>query len=107
MPSDIGHGGRPHRSPRLADLLWQGADVTTRGLRCSKLCFEAAGILAKPAPQVDLDEFVRLREAGWSYPRLAERYGLSNDAVRTRYLRAKGLPLRGAEAERRGIPWRP
>lgn len=76
-------------------------------------CFKAAGIPARaegrplttPAPPVDLDELVRLREEGWSYPRLSERYGLSDDAVRTRYLRAKGLPLRRAEAQRRGVPF--
>ena len=77
--------------------------------------FKAAGIPARPegrplttpAPAVDLDELVTLREHGWTYPRLAERYGLSADAVRTRYLRAKGLPLRRAEAERHGVPFRP
>lgn len=78
-------------------------------------CFKVARIPARPegrslttpAPPVGLDELVRLREEGWSYPRLSERYGLSADAVRTRYLRAKGLPLRRAEAERLGVPFRP
>lgn len=76
--------------------------------------FKVAGIPARPegrplttaAPAVDLQELVRLRENGWTYPSLAQRYGLSADAARTRYLRAKGLPLRRAEAERRGIPFR-
>ncbi|GAA3579841.1 hypothetical protein GCM10022197_41840 [Microlunatus spumicola] len=75
--------------------------------------FKSAGIqarpegrpLATPAPSVDLDELIRLREEGWTYPRLGERYGLSDDAARTRYLRAKGRPLRRAEAERRGVAW--
>jgi lambda repressor-like predicted transcriptional regulator len=78
-------------------------------------CFKAAGIPTRPggrpfptpAPAVDPQELVRLREDGWSFPRLAEWYRLSNDAVRTRYLRAKGLPLRRAEAERLGVPFRP
>lgn len=60
-----------------------------------------------PAPVVDLAELVQLREDGWTFPRLARRYGLSDDAVRTRYLRAKGLPLRRAEAERLGVAFRP
>jgi len=77
--------------------------------------FKAAGIPARPegrpmsapAPAVDLQELVQLREDGWTFPRLADRYGLSDDAVRTRYLRAKGLPLRRAEAERLGVQFRP
>lgn len=78
-------------------------------------CFKAAGIpvrpagrpLTTPAPVVDVQELVGLRESGWTFPRLAQRYGVSNDVVRTAYLRAKGLPLRRAEAERRGVPFRP
>ncbi|GAB2586548.1 hypothetical protein GCM10009593_26990 [Microlunatus antarcticus] len=61
--------------------------------------------LATPAPPVDLPELVQLSESGWTYSRLAERYDMSTDAVRTRYLRAKGRPLRRAEAERRGVPF--
>ena len=77
--------------------------------------FKATGIpsrpdgrpLTTPAPPVDIGELVRLREVGWTYPQLGARYGLSDDAVRSRYLRAKGLPLRRAEADRRGVPFHP
>lgn len=77
--------------------------------------FKAAGIPVRPsgrpfttpAPAVDVEELVRRREEGWTYPRLAEAYGLSADGARTRYLRAKGLPLRRAEAARRGVSFRP
>ena len=50
------------------------------------------------APVDDMDELVQLREEGWTFPRLAGRYGLSDDAVCTRYLRAEGhatAPSRG------------
>jgi len=77
--------------------------------------FKAAGIPVRPSgrplttsvPDVDLKELVRRRDAGWTFPRLARAYGLSDDAVRTRYLRAKGLPLRRAEVDRRGVASRP
>lgn len=67
--------------------------------------FKAAGIPVRPsgrpfttpAPDVDLEELVRRRDAGWTFPRLARAYGLFDDAARARYLRAKGLPLRRAE----------
>lgn len=76
--------------------------------------FKAAGIpvrpsgrpLTTPAPDIDPEELVRRREAGWTFPRLAETYGLSDDGVRARYLRAKGLPLSRAEAARRGVVFR-
>lgn len=63
--------------------------------------------LTTPAPTVDVEELVQLHDAGTTYRQLSERYGISDDAVRTRYLRARGLPLRRAEAERRGVPFRP
>ena len=112
---------------RRLDLEW-ARDLYEAGLSFSEVgrevgysatylarCFKADGIPARPAgrpmttpaPAVDLEELVGLREQGWTFPRLALRYGLSKDAVRTRYLRAKGLPLRRAEAERRGVPFRP
>lgn len=82
---------------------------------CLARRFKAAGIpvrpsgrpLNTPAPDVDLEELVRRREAGWTFPRLARAYGLSTDSVRARYLRAKGLPLRRTEAARRGVAFRP
>ncbi len=50
--------------------------------------------LTTPAPEVNIQELVRLREAGATFPHLAARFGLSRDAVRDRYLRATGRPRR-------------
>jgi hypothetical protein len=50
--------------------------------------------LTSPALEVNVQELVRLRESGATYPCLAARYGSSTDAARDHYLRATGRPRR-------------
>ena len=78
--------------------------------------FKAAGIPARPSgrpfttpsPPVDVNEIVRLREAGESFPAIGAALGIGHDMVRDRYLRATGKPRRTPDrpaGQRRALTW--
>lgn len=93
--ADIDHARRLYESglasPQLGRRLGYSATWLARVFKKAGIPVRPSGRpMTTPAPSVDIDELVRLREDGWSYTRIGRHCGPSDDIVRKRYLRVTG-----------------